>query len=111
MSDSAILAVRRSAIVSEINNLKRMRKGVLNTQYQEIKHKNGDVVKKGPYYVLTKKAPGGKTVSKSIPAVDAQRIQEEVDNYKRFRELSDEYVDVCEKLSILSENDDEGKKN
>ena len=111
MSDFSRLATRRSEIASEINRIESMRKGTLNAQYQKVRHKNGDVVEKGPYFVLTRKSAGGKTVSRSIPAKDAPRIQAEVDNYKRFRDLSDEYVDVCEKISILADGGDEGKKN
>ncbi|MCL2768423.1 MAG: hypothetical protein FWE49_06845 [Synergistaceae bacterium] len=111
MSALSYLATRRSEIASEISGIESMRKGTLNAQYQQVKHKNGDVVQKGPYFVLTRKSAGGKTVSKSISAKDAPRVQAEVDNYKRFRDLSEEYVDVCEKLSILTDSDDEGKKN
>lgn len=105
------LSAKRSKIASEINAIKSMRKGTLSSQFQKVSHKDGSVVEKGPYYVLTKKAPGGRTISKSISAQDVPRIQKEVDNYKRFRELSDEYVDVCEKISILADGDDEAKKN
>ena len=54
--------------------------------------------------MLTKKASGGKTVSLAIPAKDAPYIREEVDNYKMFRELANEYVDVCEKISLLQQD-------
>jgi hypothetical protein len=114
MAGLAWLATRRSEILDRINRITRMRKGVLNTKYQEVKHKNGDVAVKGPYYVLTKKGPGGKTISQSVPAKDAPRIREEVDNYKMFRELADEYVDVCEQITVLAENgdtSDDAKKN
>jgi chorismate mutase len=104
------LAARRSEIVGEIGEIKSMRKGTLNAKYQNVQHKGGEVVVKGPYYALTKKAPGGKTVYQSIPAENAPQIQNEVDNYKRFRQLSDEYVDVCEKISVLADSEDEVKK-
>jgi hypothetical protein len=111
MSESTQLAARRSEIVKEIYGIKSMRKGTLSPLYKQVRHKNGDVVEKGPYFVLTKKTKGGKTDSKSISAEEASRIQIEVDNYKRFRELSDEYVEVCEKISILADGEDECKKN
>jgi hypothetical protein len=114
MTSLSGLAARRSEIVNKIDGITSMRKGVLNAKHQEVKHKNGEVAIKGPYYVLTRKGPGGKTVSKSIPAKDAPRIQEEVDNYKLFRELADEYVDVCEQISILTgmgDSGNEAKKN
>ena len=106
------LIARRCEIVGEIDEIKSMRKGVLNAKYQNVAHKNGEVVVKGPYYALTKKASGGKTIYQAIPARDVPRIQKEVDNYKHFRQLSDEYIEVCEKISLLAENqNDEGKKN
>jgi hypothetical protein len=108
------LMARRSEIVDKINRIGSMRKGVLNAKYQKVKHKNGEVAVKGPYYVLTKKAPGGKTISQAIPVNDVLHIQEEVSKYKCFRELADEYVDVCEEISIITERmgfEDEGKKN
>ena len=106
------LMTRRGEIVGEINEIKSMRKGVLNTKYQKVTHKNGETVNKGPYYVLTKKGLGGKTISEAVPAKDAQRVQEEVASYKRFRKLSDEYVEVCEKISLLTDNSgDDVKKN
>ena len=86
---------------------------MLNHKYQKIKLKSGDVATKGPYYVLTKKGAGNKTVSESVPAADAAHVQCEVDNYKRFRELSDEYVEVCEEISLIkhgSASEDEVKK-
>ena len=105
------LTERRIEIISEMSNIKSMRKGVLNTKYQKVKRKNGEVVEKGPYYEITKKGPGGKTIALSVSAKDAEQIKSEVDNYKRFRQLSDEYVDVCEHLSLAAGSEDEGKKN
>ena len=105
------LTTRRMAIIDEMASIESMRKGVLNSRYQKVKHKNGEVVEKGPYYELTKKGAGGKTIAQSISAKDAERVRAEVDNYKRFRQLSDEYVDVCEQMSLLANSDDEGKKN
>jgi hypothetical protein len=98
-------------IIDEIACIKSMRKGVLNTKYQKVKRKNGEVIEKGPYYEITKKGAGGKTIAQSVPVKDAEYIKAEVDNYKRFRQLSDEYIDVCEQMSLITGSEDEGKKN
>jgi hypothetical protein len=66
-----------------------------------VKHKDGEVVKKGPYYILTSKTAGSKTASYRVPAKEAGHIRREVDNYRRFRSLSDEYAAVCDQLSRL----------
>jgi hypothetical protein len=106
------LTIRRDEIIKEISGIRSMRKGVLNTTYQKVAHKNGEVAVKGPYYVLSRKGAGGKTVSRSIPAAEAPYVQQEVDNYKRFRKLSDEFVEICEKVSVLNAiAEDECKKN
>jgi hypothetical protein len=114
MPSLSSLLARRREIINKISEIQSMRKGVLNHKYQKVKLKSGDVVTKGPYYVLTKKGAGNKTVSESVPAADAPRVQCEVDSYKRFRELSDEYVEVCEEISLIkhvSVGEDEVKKN
>ena len=111
MFNIAQLTTRRMEIIDEISNIKSMRKGVLNTKYQKVKHKNGAVVEKGPYYELTKKGTGGKTIAQSISVKNAEYIRVEVNNYRRFRQLSDEYVDICEKISLLADGDDDAKKN
>jgi hypothetical protein len=112
MKTLTTLIARRMKIADEIKDIKSMRKGSLSSKYQKVTHKNGETVEKGPYYVLTKKASGGKTISQPIPAADAPYVQDEVDNYKKFRQLSDEYIEVCEEISILTNKDgDEGKKN
>jgi hypothetical protein len=105
------LATRRQEIIGEIGSIKSMRKGTLNSRYNKVTNKKGETILNGPYYVLTKKGLSNKTISEPISAKDAPRIQEEVDNYKRFRRLADEYTDVCEQLSQFVCIEDEGKKN
>jgi hypothetical protein len=106
------LTARRDEIVREISEIQSLRKGVLNATYQKVPHKNGEVALKGPYYLLSKKGAGGKTLSRSIPAAEVAYVQREADKYKKFRRLSDEFVEVCEKISILKgQAEDECKKN
>jgi hypothetical protein len=111
MSFISDLFARRSNIIEEIGKIQTMRKGVLNATYHKVPHKNGEIAVKGPYFMLTRKGEGGKTVTKSIPAEDVPHIQQEVNNYKKFRTLSDEFVNVCEELSLTHADGDEVKKN
>ena len=111
MPELLMLTARRQELIEEIDSIRTMRKGTLNMRYNKVVNKKGEEVQNGPYYVLTKKGPGNKTITDTITATDAARVQEEVDNYKRFKLLSDEYVDVCEKLSQFADANDEGKKN
>ena len=111
MTTQSQLEGKRLEILEKMGCIATMRKGSLNSKYNENVNKQGQVSKAGPYYVLTGKGPGNKTVSKSIPAKDAPRVQQEVDNYKQFRQLSDEYIEICERLALLEEAGEGAKKN
>jgi hypothetical protein len=111
MSELYQLDSRRRKIVEEIDAIKSMRIGTLSERYNKVKNKKGEEVLNGPYQILTRKGMDSKTVSESISEKDVPRIKEEVGNYKRFRQLTDEYAEVCEKLSQLTASEDEGKKN
>ena len=107
------LDARRIEIIRKMSEIKSMRKGTVNEQYKSIRHKNGETVAKGPYYVLTHKASGGKTVSEAVPSSNILYMRQEVDNYKEFRELTNNYIDVCEKMSTLyhAAEKEDAKKN
>jgi hypothetical protein len=106
----------RVIILNKMSAIKSMRKGVLNEYYVPVNLKNGETVKRGPYYVLSSKGSKGKTKSESVPAHEAKRIKTETENYKEFRRLSEEYVEICEQISkipeeIVDNEDEKGKKN
>jgi hypothetical protein len=107
---------KRARIIDKISDIKSMRKGVLNEYYVPVNLKNGETVKRGPYYVLSSKGSKGKTKSESVSAHEAGRVKTETGNYKEFRRLTEEYVEICEQISKMpkeaEDNDDEkGKKN
>ena len=104
------LELRRRELVEEIDAIRSMRIGTLSEWYNKVKNKKGEVVLNGPYQILTRKGADNKTISESISDKDVPRIREEVDNYKCFKQLTDEYAEVCEKLSQLAGFEDEGKK-
>ena len=95
------LVERRVWICNEITGIKTMRRGNFNEFNYEQKFKNGSIAKRGPFYNFTFKGESGKTMSKSVQKKDEDKVRGEVDNYRRFRELSDEYVDICEKIFVF----------
>ena len=106
MDKIAELLHEKGKITEEIAAIASMRKGVLNEQFVTVKLKDGREKIRGPYFVLTRKGARGKTVSKAIPVSDAEFIRSETENYKRFRQLADKYVDICEQISenLLSDS-------
>jgi hypothetical protein len=110
MAETVGLAGRHDKIIEEMGKIKAMRKGTLSPTWRDVVHKDGEVVTKGPYYVLTRKESGGKTQTRSIPAGDVARVREEVDNYRRFRQLADEYIEVCEAVAMAPDDRIDGAK-
>lgn len=51
----------------------------------------------GPSYSLTREV-AGKTVTKIIPPPAVPQTQQQLDEYKRFRELTRDFVEVSEKV-------------
>jgi hypothetical protein len=51
----------------------------------------------GPSYSLTREVDG-KTVTKIIPASAVQQTQQQIAEYKRFRDLARDFVEVSEKV-------------
>jgi hypothetical protein len=105
------LQTRRKSIAKAINGIHSMRKGTLNATNRKVVHKNGDVVTKGPYYALTSKDSHGKTLTTSVSADELPLLQKEVDNYKEFRRLVGDYIEVCENIALLKGTRDDTKKN
>jgi hypothetical protein len=98
--EEQILEERRRQIGEEITGITTMMRGTFNEFYcPEQKLKDGSVVKHGPFYNITTKGVGGKTISKSVKKGDVARMRHEVESYCRFRKLAGEYVEVCEQLS------------
>jgi hypothetical protein len=90
---------RRHEILAEISEISTMRRGSFNEFYYDQKLKDGAKARRGPYYNLTTKDDGGKTRTIAVPKDNLDKVRREVDSYRRFKELSDEYIDVCEALA------------
>ncbi|MDR0882451.1 MAG: hypothetical protein LBP55_07900 [Candidatus Adiutrix sp.] len=103
------LQIRREEICSEIRTIDTMCKGTFNEIYYNSTLKDGSVRKRGPFYNLTMKEKG-KTVSRAVPKAEVEKTRQEVANYQLFRRLSDEYIEVCEQISTITQTHEEVKK-
>jgi hypothetical protein len=102
---------RRLKIIDKMSRIETMRKGSLNEKYNKTLNKKGEESRTGPYYVLTSKGPGNKTVSISVPVTAASRVHQDVNNYREFRRLTDEYIEVCENIAMQESDECDSKKN
>jgi hypothetical protein len=100
ISDS--LNERRILICEEIASIKTMRRGSFCEWHYNETLKDGTVRRRGPFYKITSKGEKNKTVSLTVPKERKEQMQTEVENHRRFRELADEYADVCERIADLS---------
>jgi len=103
------LAAERQALLAEIGSIDRLRRGSLSRQVYARK-KAGQDHTQGPYFVL-QGFHKGKKFSQRVPADQAQQLEQQVNNFKRFQELADQCVTVTDQLTQLSQAQPESKKN
>jgi hypothetical protein len=106
---------RRKALLAEMGTITHMRIGSISEQRQKTRLVSGKVKENGPYTVLTYRGPNGKTKTERIlPEVQA-RVAEQVKNHARFKELTGEYVKLCDQMARLQDGDvaesERAKKN
>lgn len=85
-----------------------LRRGTLSKQF--FKALPGQTEPRGPYFVL-QGFFHGKKFSQRISTEQVPQIQEQVDNYRRFQSLADEYVTLSDEITQLESQDSDIKKN
>lgn len=103
------LEQRRNQILHQIEAIDRLRRGSLSRQFFK-RTRSDSKARQGPYYVLQGYI-GGKKFSERVPAEQAPQIEPLVANYKRFEELAQEFVEVTDQITRLSQGAPEAKKN
>lgn len=98
MDQKEQLENERLTIASEMVRIHQMRRGTVNEQYFEIRHKDGTITTRGPYHLYSR-TEKGKSYSRRIPVEELERYLEETENCRRFKDLSNRYVLVCEQLA------------
>lgn len=101
------LHLQRDQILDQIRALDQMRRGSLSRQFFS-SPKSDPSSKQGPYFVLQAYFQG-KKVSQRISSAQAAEVQTQVDNYKLFQELADQFVTVTEQITLHEGSD--SKKN
>ncbi len=103
------LSAQRDALLAQLKAINRLRRGSLSHQVYTRKQA-GQTRTQGPYYVL-QGFHKGKKFSQRIPAQAAQRVQEQVDNFKQFQTLADQCITLTDQITQLAEALPDRKKN
>lgn len=103
------LEQRREQILLQMKAIDRLRRGSLSRQFFK-RPRSASKVQQGPYYVLQGYVQGQK-FSERVAAAQATQIEPLVANYKRFEKLAEEFVDITDQLTRLSQAAPDAKKN
>jgi hypothetical protein len=103
------LQQQRQDILNQMQSIHRLRRGSLSRQVFT-KHASGKSVNQGPYFLLQGFVRGQK-FSQRIPAVQAAQVQQDVDNYKRFQALAEQFVAITDQITRLETSQPDAKKN
>ena len=99
------LEKRIQKIKHQIGELGDLRPGALSQQYNVCgsagcQCKASPPIKHGPYYQISFKRHG-KSSSHFVREEDLTEVQQQLENYRRLRELVDEWITVSAQLSAL----------
>ena len=101
------IEARREEILGELRMFRSLERGTINAHYVPVKRRNGKMVKKGPYYVMSRRE-SGKTVGYHLSEKDLSRARRDVEAHHRFRTLCQEYEELTERLGAMERGVGEG---
>ena len=90
------LLQQRQDRLQQMQAIDRLRRGSLSQQFFRAKGK--PTVKRGPYFVLQGFFQG-KKFSERIPTDQANQVRQDVENYRRFQTLAEEYVTLSDQIT------------
>src|SRR5208282_4611359 len=95
------LQKKREAILQQMQTIDRLRRGTLSQQFFKAKA-DADAAPRGPYFVL-QGFLRGKKFSQRVPPDQAAQVQQDVDNYRSFQALAEEFVTLSDQLTCLQD--------
>lgn len=92
----SMLEARIEKIKTELVQVGPMRPGSLSQQFRKPKEKER------PFWQLNY-AHGGKTKTEYVRPVNLTRVQDEIEQYRRFKKLTDQWISTAITLSQLKQ--------
>ena len=103
------LRSQRDAILDRMTTIDHLRRGSLSRQYFHARC-DGRIIKSGPYFVLQCFFKGKKR-SERIAESEAAEVEKQVENFRLFNTLAEEFVTLSDQITRLECSDDARKKN
>ena len=105
------IEAKRLAVLESMKAIRSLRRGSVTEQFFPILRKGQKQAgRRGPYYVLTRHR-GQKSVSQRLTTPEAVRqAQEDIEAFKRFRALCQEFEQLTEKLGEMEHGTEAEKK-
>tara|TARA_R110001592_G_scaffold280034_1_gene547406 strand:- start:22 stop:429 length:408 start_codon:yes stop_codon:yes gene_type:complete len=92
---------RRRELVEQLLGMRSLVRGALSEQYLKVPQKSQEEpALRGPYYVLSQSVKG-RTQSRRIKKKEAERVRQDVNNYKCFEAVCFELSELTEQLGDL----------
>lgn len=92
------LQKRRARLLREIGQIERMRRGQLSEQFYDRENAQGQRSRQGPYFVWQAWVKGKKR-SIRVKREDVKQVREDMEKYRRYRQLCEELAEVTESLT------------
>lgn len=106
MNAIAQLEQRRAEILGEMAGIRSLERATLSEQMMRVPQKGKkEGVLRGPYYVLAR-WQGGKTRSRRVGREELERVRRDVANRERFLALSEEFMDLTQRLGEVERKAD-----
>lgn len=102
------LRQQQQGLLQQLQAIAPLRRGSLSQQF--FKSPGRSATRRGPYYVL-QGFFRGKKFSERVPRDQAAQVRQDVDNYRRFQSLAENYVTVSDQLTRLQDQRPDSKKN
>jgi hypothetical protein len=103
------LLQKRQALLSQMQSIDRLRRGSFSKQFFK-SQPPAPSARRGPYYIL-QGFFHGKKFSERIAPEQAAQVEQDVENYRRFQALAEEYVTLSDQITRLQDQPQERKKN
>jgi hypothetical protein len=103
------LRSQRDAVLDRMKQIDHLRRGSLSRQFFKSR-RDGKLVKSGPYFVLQCFFKGKKR-SERVPASRAGEVEKQVENFRLFNSLAEQFVSLSDEITQLESSADDRKKN